>query len=1261
MNAPTLIVGIGGMGGDIVCKLAERIEREKVDNVELVAMDTDVNELRQIQERFPRVYTVQTSPKGTVGRALDLNEHARLEWFPINDGLTGKPFTEGAGQVRAVSRLAFDYAVDQGLMEGLEKAIAKLRGLTGESMRQEMRIIITGSIAGGTGSGLVLPVAMYIRNFLITRYQDNSAIIRGFFLEPDVVFGRVIDGDERNSQRANAYAAVRELDAFFRKEYSGDSDEYAHIVFNAPQPGMNCRIDYPNILPYHFVFLMDALNADGDSLTDLDGRYDLEGYKKHAADCIFAQALSAVSARSNSSEDNVIRKLAANNGRSRYCGAGSSCLEYPKDDVQSYLAYTWAEDSLSGEWLEIDREYERELKNDNSLDRGSFYKTMYKSRSEGNSPFYKAVNAKAVKKDKDGRPINEEGKWVNALLNHAKNWSESDLLRESPALHRCLWDDSENDSAFPSLSTDPDAIMEKCNEAPDPESYMQSTLTEYFDQAEQYSRVAQEEVPHIAQSAARAAFSISESDDDPLVNRSRDWQLESILLVDESGQKGTIHPAAMRYRLYNLQDRLARQLTEADSKIREAKDGIDSAATFDYYDETDEEENVGEAVSAIMGGKKRLVKIPIIHKGDVTPDACEHLAKIATRLTEFKESVDQYVEYTSKREFVAQALVYVQSLSAAYESFYDHMKKQTDRLRSKRSGIEHNSEYNEQKGRAHRFVCASTECLRQIARECPKKGTSGDLPVELSGDIYRNLLLYVKRRSDEGHDYAARNEVSQEMFTRMFDEVVLDYWTNRVMDAQGGYPLVIDKSIISAIADEARYTTDKTFYDEAEQNRFALDYIKKTLEEARKLSTPFIEPPQGEQPRHINTCAFTEKGLEGAEAYYVEVLKLLQNSYGGQMADPKEFSKYEIMFYSSLYGFCADNLPKYAPGYNGLELRPEGEYHEAYYRLVNMLSPNLRDNKLITPHIDKSWHLVRALPDLNEGYEHELQRRIVHAFLYGLVFRQFGSTEVKDAKDRYHLKAAANRPQMDLWVSNGTPCDCFYEVFDALESSPPVVALLLESSEARMEREKNDTLDHTLRNCQLINTIRSQAFDIPAFKAWAVEYAEAIREAIGATAELGMTLELPLTLEPNAIATEAVTDLFAIGREDAGERRTSIFEIPLLYRLSLPYTELRPKKVDMMVEIIFDTIQRHLTNFCDESDLYSNCCQLFEEQYLLFEDNLMRYEQVFEGVSNNPVVTNVREKVLSYMEDSVERHQRLERVQAQIENAWKLRRRALMA
>ncbi|MBQ9044193.1 MAG: hypothetical protein IJ111_15420, partial [Eggerthellaceae bacterium] len=137
--AATLIVGLGGMGQKVVKRISKMIDREGLSNVELVVMDTDVNDLRDTKENFPRIFTVQTSPRGTVGGALDQNPYARDLWFPVNDGLTGKPFTEGAGQVRAVSRLALDHAIEQGYMSELEKAIEKLHNLSGETMRQDMR------------------------------------------------------------------------------------------------------------------------------------------------------------------------------------------------------------------------------------------------------------------------------------------------------------------------------------------------------------------------------------------------------------------------------------------------------------------------------------------------------------------------------------------------------------------------------------------------------------------------------------------------------------------------------------------------------------------------------------------------------------------------------------------------------------------------------------------------------------------------------------------------------------------------------------------------------------------------------------------------------------------------------------------------------------------------------------------------------------------------------------------------------------------
>lgn len=78
-------------------------------------------------------------------------------------------------------------------MEPLHKAIEELNQLTGEQAQQALRVIVVSSLAGGTGSGLILPVAMYIKNFLTTRFKQSANIMRGFFILPEV-FYEVITG-----------------------------------------------------------------------------------------------------------------------------------------------------------------------------------------------------------------------------------------------------------------------------------------------------------------------------------------------------------------------------------------------------------------------------------------------------------------------------------------------------------------------------------------------------------------------------------------------------------------------------------------------------------------------------------------------------------------------------------------------------------------------------------------------------------------------------------------------------------------------------------------------------------------------------------------------------------------------------------------------------------------------------------------------------------------------------------------------------------
>lgn len=213
MAAPTLLVGLGGTGSKIVKQVRLLAKSHHMENnLSYVVFDTDVNELAAIREDTPEIEVVQTSTKQTVGEYLDKDTYARDNWFPVNKILNRKTLSEGAGQVRAISRLALNTAIKAGKMTPLHRAIERLYKLNGEATMQAMRVILVGSLCGGTGSGLILPVSMYIRNYLITRFQQNAAIMRGFFLLPEVFFEVIHGQEEQNNLKANAYAALRELE-----------------------------------------------------------------------------------------------------------------------------------------------------------------------------------------------------------------------------------------------------------------------------------------------------------------------------------------------------------------------------------------------------------------------------------------------------------------------------------------------------------------------------------------------------------------------------------------------------------------------------------------------------------------------------------------------------------------------------------------------------------------------------------------------------------------------------------------------------------------------------------------------------------------------------------------------------------------------------------------------------------------------------------------------------------------------------------------
>jgi len=286
MAAPTLIVGLGGIGSQITQKLSAMVTNDNLrERINFVVFDTDANELDKIKRKDSNIRVVQTSTNMTVGDYLHLDAHTRDNSFPINPNLYRKTLSEGAGQVRAISHLAFVTAMKRGQLAQLDEAIYDLYKLESTGTKQVLRVTIISSLAGGTGSGLILPVSMYIRQFLKTKIQIPGNITRGFFILPEIIYNSVPSETMRNAFRANAYAVLRELNAFVLKADENLPERYKNKVkLEFPKIGSNDFEEY-DVLPMDFCFMFDAQNINGSKLTST------EQYLDHAATCIYAQAI----------------------------------------------------------------------------------------------------------------------------------------------------------------------------------------------------------------------------------------------------------------------------------------------------------------------------------------------------------------------------------------------------------------------------------------------------------------------------------------------------------------------------------------------------------------------------------------------------------------------------------------------------------------------------------------------------------------------------------------------------------------------------------------------------------------------------------------------------------------------------------------------------------------------------------------------------------------------------------------------------------
>ena len=226
MHEKTLIIGLGGCGLRIADMVSDKLSAEDKENCIFMGFDSEDNGQKyRLEKKLP------------VRKFLDI---------PDNDWFSPVPFPYYDGiDSRLGIRLSLNYSIYSGYLNDLASILLD---------EKPQRVILTGSFFGNTGSALIVPLILYIRNTL-----KNHVHTCGLFLLPEVFDPVFFSEREQEYARAKAYVVMRELNAYTADE-AGILEKKYRIQMAMPRYQLR-QWDYYQGRPLDLCFLMDA-NAE---------------------------------------------------------------------------------------------------------------------------------------------------------------------------------------------------------------------------------------------------------------------------------------------------------------------------------------------------------------------------------------------------------------------------------------------------------------------------------------------------------------------------------------------------------------------------------------------------------------------------------------------------------------------------------------------------------------------------------------------------------------------------------------------------------------------------------------------------------------------------------------------------------------------------------------------------------------------------------------------------------------------------------------
>ncbi|MDE5083414.1 MAG: zinc-ribbon domain-containing protein [Trichodesmium sp. St15_bin1_1] len=355
---PTLIIGIGGTGLEAIMRLRRLITESygSLENFPIVGflhIDTDAEaKTDEPLMAGPPLENYEKYHSNVNLQEVETIVNQPEEWDWYHEWLPPEISTnpqllaseKGAGQIRACGRFSFFFNyqkinqacnnIKRKIRENQHRSLMSDR--YGLDVKNQLNIFVICSIAGGTGSGMLIDLGYCLKSWFAGEPLKTTAVIS----TPDA-FGNV---DVNNLVNRNGYAALMELN------YYCDQDTNFSVRY---QQNEGSRVE-SKAPPYDFIYLVGTTNEYGVNIK-------LNDVREMMAQQIFLDLVSDFSPYKRSIRDNISRQATGQNdkpprGRSyprNFMSFGLATIEVPIYHIRSCLASYLATDLC--QWWQNDQ------------------------------------------------------------------------------------------------------------------------------------------------------------------------------------------------------------------------------------------------------------------------------------------------------------------------------------------------------------------------------------------------------------------------------------------------------------------------------------------------------------------------------------------------------------------------------------------------------------------------------------------------------------------------------------------------------------------------------------------------------------------------------------------------------------------------------------------------------------------------------------------------------------------------------------------